>query len=68
MLTDRAANEVAAAVFEVGGTRSASVVTDLDHFWRNARTHTLHDPARWKYQHIGRALLQGTAPPLHGVI
>ncbi|MEV0356408.1 SfnB family sulfur acquisition oxidoreductase [Nocardia sp. NPDC050697] len=68
VLTDRAANEVAAAVFEVGGTRSAGVGTDLDHFWRNARTHTLHDPVRWKYQHIGRALLQGTPPPLHGVI
>ncbi|MFC8046464.1 SfnB family sulfur acquisition oxidoreductase [Nocardia sp. NPDC057353] len=68
VLTDRAANEVAAAVFEVGGTRSAGVATDLDHFWRNARTHTLHDPVRWKYQHIGRALLQGTPPPLHGVI
>ena len=26
-------------------------------FWRNARTHTLHDPVRWKYQHIGRAVL-----------
>lgn len=68
VLTDRAANEVSAAVFEVGGTRSASAGTDLDHFWRNARTHTLHDPVRWKYQHIGRALLQGTPPPLHGVV
>ncbi|WP_156094749.1 hypothetical protein [Nocardia lijiangensis] len=34
----------------------------------SGRTHTLHDPVRWKYQHIGRALLHETAPPLHGVI
>ncbi|WP_327097774.1 SfnB family sulfur acquisition oxidoreductase [Nocardia vinacea] len=68
VLADRAANEVSAALFEVGGTRSAAVDLNLHHFWRNARTHTLHDPVRWKYQHIGRALLHDTAPPLHGVI
>lgn len=68
VLSDRAANEVSSALFEVGGTRSVAAELNLDHFWRNARTHTLHDPVRWKYQHIGRALLHDTPPPLHGVI
>ncbi|MFE6923600.1 acyl-CoA dehydrogenase family protein [Nocardia sp. NPDC057663] len=68
ILADRAANEVSAAIFEVGGTRSAVAAHRLDHYWRNARTHTLHDPVRWKYQHIGRAVLQDRPPPLHGVI
>ncbi|MCU1640647.1 MAG: putative acyl-CoA dehydrogenase [Nocardia sp.] len=68
ILADRAANEVSAALFEVSGTRSAAADLNLHHFWRNARTHTLHDPIRWKYQHIGRSLLHDTAPPLHGVI
>ncbi|WP_280219784.1 acyl-CoA dehydrogenase family protein [Nocardia neocaledoniensis] len=68
ILADRAANEVSAAIFEVGGTRSAAAAHRLDHFWRNARTHTLHDPVRWKYQHIGRAVLRNQAPPSHGVI
>ncbi|WP_181724969.1 SfnB family sulfur acquisition oxidoreductase [Nocardia gipuzkoensis] len=68
VLADRAANDVSAALFEVGGTRSAAADLNLHHFWRNARTHTLHDPVRWKYQHIGRALLHDAAPPLHGVI
>lgn len=68
ILADRAATEVSAALFEVGGTRSAAADLNLSHFWRNARTHTLHDPVRWKYQHIGRTLLHGTPPPLHGVI
>ncbi|MGW4364583.1 acyl-CoA dehydrogenase family protein [Nocardia takedensis] len=67
VLADRAANEVSSALFEVGGTRSAANATNLHHFWRNARTHTLHDPVRWKYQHIGRALLHAEAPPRHGV-
>jgi alkylation response protein AidB-like acyl-CoA dehydrogenase len=68
VLADRAANDISAALFEVGGTRSAAADLNLHHYWRNARTHTLHDPIRWKYQHIGRALLHDTAPPLHGVI
>ncbi|AFU06047.1 SfnB family sulfur acquisition oxidoreductase [Nocardia brasiliensis] len=68
VLAYRAATEVSSALFEVGGTRSAAADLNLHHFWRNARTHTLHDPVRWKYQHLGRALLHGTAPPLHGVL
>lgn len=68
ILADRAATEVSSALFEVGGTRSAADDLNLHHFWRNARTHTLHDPVRWKYQHIGRTLLHGSPPPLHGVI
>lgn len=68
IVADRAATEVSSALFEVSGTRSAAADLGLDHFWRNARTHTLHDPVRWKYQHIGRALLHNSPPPTHGVI
>ena len=53
----------------VGSLRDATARTDaLDRHWRNARTHTVHDPIRWKYQHIGRALLHGVPPPLHSAI
>ena len=38
---------------ELGGTRSTLGRHNLDRHWRNARTHTLHDPVRWKYFHIG---------------
>lgn len=67
-LADRTSVEVSSALFELGGTRSTAAELNLDHFWRNARTHTVHDPIRWKYQHIGRALLHGTPPPLHSAI
>lgn len=67
-VADRVATPVASALFEVSGTRSAAAGTGLDRYWRDARTHTLHDPVRWKYQHIGRWLLRGEDPPLHGVI
>jgi SfnB family sulfur acquisition oxidoreductase len=68
ILADRAATEVPSALFEVGGTRAAGVGNGLDHFLRNGRTHTLHDPVRWKYQHLGRALLRDELPPLHSAL
>ncbi|WP_328430893.1 SfnB family sulfur acquisition oxidoreductase [Streptomyces sp. NBC_00453] len=60
--------EVASALFEVSGTRSALNSLNLHRHWRDARTHTLHDPARWKIQHIGRYVLNGTRPPRHGLL
>jgi SfnB family sulfur acquisition oxidoreductase len=60
--------EVSGALFEVSGTRSALDSLNLHRHWRDARTHTLHDPARWKIQHIGRYLLNGTRPPRHGLL
>ena len=58
----------ATAVFELSGTRAADERLNLHRHWRNARTHTLHDPVRWKVQHIGRHALNGTPPPRHGLI
>ncbi|WP_405959559.1 SfnB family sulfur acquisition oxidoreductase [Streptomyces sp. NBC_00024] len=60
--------EIAGALFEVSGTRSALNSANLHRYWRDARTHTLHDPARWKVQHIGRYVLNGTRPPGHGLL
>jgi SfnB family sulfur acquisition oxidoreductase len=62
----RAALEVSTALFELGGTRSATGAANLSRYWRDARTHTLHDATRWKLQHIGRYTLSGTKPPRHG--
>jgi SfnB family sulfur acquisition oxidoreductase len=60
--------DVAGALFEVAGTRSALDSLNLHRHWRDARTHTLHDPARWKIQHLGRYVLNGTRPPRHGLL
>ena len=64
----RASLEASSVLFELGGTRSASASGNLSRYWRDARTHTLHDATRWKLQHIGRYTLSGTAPPRHGQI
>jgi alkylation response protein AidB-like acyl-CoA dehydrogenase len=55
-------------LFELAGTRSTATEFDLDRHWRNARTHTLHAPVRWKYPAIGNFWLNGIMPPRRGTI
>ncbi|WP_116136598.1 SfnB family sulfur acquisition oxidoreductase [Trinickia diaoshuihuensis] len=55
-------------LFELAGTAATLDDLGLDRFWRNARTHTLHDPVRWKYHAIGNFYLNDTLPPRHGAI
>ncbi len=52
-------------LFELAGTRSTLAQHNLDRHWRNARAHTLHDPVRWKYFHVGNYYLNGVNPPRH---
>jgi alkylation response protein AidB-like acyl-CoA dehydrogenase len=64
-LTTEAAILATNKLFELAGTRSTSGVHNLDRHWRNARTHTLHDPVRWKYFIIGHYHLNGVKPARH---
>jgi SfnB family sulfur acquisition oxidoreductase len=64
----QAAVDVSSRLFEVAGTRAALSGLSLDRHWRNARTHTLHDPAGWKVQHLGRYAVDGTFPPNHAQV
>jgi len=59
-----AALEVATAIFDFSGASAADRDHGLDRHWRNARTHTLHDPTRSKHHHLGRHLVAGDAPPV----
>ncbi len=68
VLTTEIAIEAANKLFELGGTRSAMADLNLDRFWRDARTHTLHDPVRWKFHAVGNYHLNGAAPPKHAWI
>lgn len=54
---------VATEIFDLAGSSAADERHGLDRHWRNARTHTLHDPARSKHAHLGRFLIDGVAPP-----
>ncbi|GAA1760221.1 acyl-CoA dehydrogenase family protein [Luedemannella helvata] len=35
----------------------------FDRYWRNARTHALHDPVRWRRHYVGDHYLNGNPPP-----
>jgi len=48
---------VSNGVFEVTGARSTARKVGLDRFWRDIRTHTLHDPVAYKERELGRFLL-----------
>lgn len=56
------------AMFELCGEESTDSALGLDRFWRDARTHTLHDPVRWKLHAIGNWVLNDVPPPRHGAI
>jgi SfnB family sulfur acquisition oxidoreductase len=57
---------VASDIFSLTGASAADPRYALDRHWRNARTHASHDPADWKYHHIGNHRLSGVLPPNHG--
>ncbi|KIQ04385.1 MULTISPECIES: SfnB family sulfur acquisition oxidoreductase [Pseudomonas] len=65
VLSTEIALAASSRLFELGGTRSVSSSQGLDRFWRNARTHTLHDPVRWKYHLVGNLRLNGIKPQRH---
>lgn len=54
--------EVGTKVFELTGARATSNSVGLDIFWRNARTHTLHDPVAYKRREVGEFTLLGRLP------
>ncbi|MBQ6643789.1 MAG: acyl-CoA dehydrogenase family protein [Saccharopolyspora sp.] len=54
--------EIATKIYEVTGARATSNKAGLDIFWRNLRTHTLHDPVAYKRVEVGRYALLGEIP------
>ncbi|PYE37883.1 SfnB family sulfur acquisition oxidoreductase [Rhizobium sp. PP-F2F-G38] len=68
VLTTEIAIEATNTLFELAGTASAREGLNLDRHWRNARTHTLHDPVRWKYHVAGNYHLNDVAPPRNGAL
>ncbi|MDD7933489.1 acyl-CoA dehydrogenase family protein [Actinomycetospora straminea] len=54
--------EVTSRVFEVLGARATTSSLAFDRFWRNVRTHTLHDPVAYKRREVGRFVLIDELP------
>jgi alkylation response protein AidB-like acyl-CoA dehydrogenase len=65
VLAGEVALQVSSEIFEVMGARSAVRKHGFDRFWRNARIHTLHNPAEYKTRNVGRWVL-GEGHPAPG--
>jgi alkylation response protein AidB-like acyl-CoA dehydrogenase len=60
--TTRVGLDVSSQVFDVMGARATTYGAGLDRFWRNLRTHTLHDPVDYKLRELGRYALSAELP------
>jgi alkylation response protein AidB-like acyl-CoA dehydrogenase len=54
--------EITSRVFELMGARATASKHKFDRYWRNVRTHTLHDPVFYKAREVGDFALNGTIP------
>ncbi|WP_343551050.1 SfnB family sulfur acquisition oxidoreductase [Pantoea sp.] len=68
VLTTEVALRASEKLLEWGGSRATLLRHGLDRHWRNARTHTLHDPVRWKTHAIGNYYLNDALPARHAWI
>ncbi|MDQ0246696.1 alkylation response protein AidB-like acyl-CoA dehydrogenase [Bacillus fengqiuensis] len=62
VMTGKVGLDVSNRIFEVMGARSTASKYGFDRFWRNIRTHTLHNPAEYKLYNIGNWVLNGEFP------
>ncbi|WP_244134312.1 acyl-CoA dehydrogenase family protein [Burkholderia gladioli] len=62
IVAQRAALDAGEALFDACGARATAAPLALDRFWRNARTHTLHDPLDYRLRDVGRYALTGALP------
>jgi SfnB family sulfur acquisition oxidoreductase len=57
--------QVSSELFALSGASAADAKYGLDRHWRNARTHSIHDPVDWKYHHVAAFEVDGVLPPNH---
>jgi len=62
VLAHRASLDIGSQLFDVAGASATQSALGLDRFWRNARTHTLHDPLDYKLRDLGNWALNGVYP------
>jgi alkylation response protein AidB-like acyl-CoA dehydrogenase len=62
VITTKTGLEITSQMFEVMGARAAAGPARLDRYWRNLRTHTLHDPVDYKIRELGDWALNHKLP------
>jgi alkylation response protein AidB-like acyl-CoA dehydrogenase len=61
-LSTKVALDITSRIFEVIGSRGTHPKYGFDRFWRNVRTHSLHDPVAYKIADVGNHALNGSYP------
>lgn len=56
--------DVTSRIFEITGASSTASRHGLDLYWRNVRTHSLHDPVEYKKIEVGARYLTGAVQPV----
>lgn len=56
--------QVCEMLYLIGGASATLSRHNFDTHWRNARTHTTHDPVAYKYKLVGDYYLGGKSPPV----
>jgi alkylation response protein AidB-like acyl-CoA dehydrogenase len=62
VITHNVGLEVTNRMFEVMGARAAAGPARIDRYWRNLRTHTLHDPVDYKIRELADWALNRQLP------
>jgi alkylation response protein AidB-like acyl-CoA dehydrogenase len=60
--TTHVALDVTSRLFEVQGARATSSAYGFDRYWRNVRTHSVHDPVAYKAREVGDWVLNHRGP------
>lgn len=63
IIATEAALRAGEKLYLVANASGTDRALNLDRHWRNARTHTTHDPVAYKFKFVGDYLLNGRAPP-----
>jgi len=64
MAANEASLRVSEMLYRVGGAGATVRGWNFDRHWRNARTHTTHDPVAYKAKAVGDYYLNGALPPI----
>lgn len=64
IVCNEVALKAAELIYDIGGSSATLRSNNFDRHWRNARTHTTHDPINHRYRVVGRFYLDQTPPPI----
>jgi alkylation response protein AidB-like acyl-CoA dehydrogenase len=62
VVATRSSLDATSRIFDVTGARATASSVGLDRFWRDVRTHSLHDSVAYKVREVGIFFLRDDIP------